>query len=80
LAYAPIFPASLGFASKKFIEQRDAAIGILLACGILGGVLLPYFIGLLGGDIRWLLLFAIVLVWTQALLFMDSSKPSKSRA
>jgi fucose permease len=69
LAYAPIFPASLGIVSKLFKNHKDMVIGTLLGWGILGGVLTPYSLGLLGGDVQYIVIIASCLFFVQLALF-----------
>jgi fucose permease len=69
LAYAPIFPASLGIASKLYKNQKDMVIGTLLGWGVLGGVVTPYSLGLLGGDIQYIAIIAACLFFVQVVLY-----------
>ncbi len=68
LALAPIFPAALGLVSKLFKNNKDMVIGTLLGWGIFGGVVTPYLLGHLGGDMQYTLAVVTCLFIVQLML------------
>lgn len=76
LAFAPIYPTTVGTVGENFTVYRATTIGTVSALGFIGAMLLPYIIGLLGGQLTVMILTAILMVIAQFLVirFVKSRK------
>jgi len=68
LAYAPIFPTSLGMVGENFSSYLATRLGTVTALGTLGAMLLPWFIGRIGGNLNVMIVCALLLLLFQNLV------------
>ena len=74
LAYAPIFPTSLGAVGENFKEYIATILGTVTTLGFLGAILLPYLIGNLGGDLNVMIVAAALMLLFQLLIVSSVRK------
>lgn len=65
LAFAPVYPTALGLVGENVTRYLATTIGVVSALGFLGAVVLPYLIGLLGGNLNVMIAGAVLLIVSQ---------------
>lgn len=68
LAYAPIYPTSLGTIGENFSRYVATTMGLVISFGFAGSMLLPFLIGLLGGDMLVIIFAAALMLVSQLLV------------
>jgi fucose permease len=68
LAYAPVFPTSLGTVGDNFSSYIATIMGTVTTLGFLGAILLPFIIGLLGGNLNVMIAAAFLMLIAQLLI------------
>ena len=68
IAYAPIFPTSLGTVGDNFKSYIATIMGTVTTLGFLGAILLPFIIGLLGGNLNVMIAAALLMLIAQLLI------------
>ncbi len=76
LAYAPIYPTSLGTVGDNFNRYVATTLGLVVSFGFVGSMLLPFVIGLLGGDMTVIILAAILMLISQLVVVRAIKKRS----
>jgi len=65
LAFAPIYPTSLGTIGENFSRYVATTMSVVISFGFLGSMLLPFVIGLLGGDLLVIIFAAGLMLVSQ---------------
>jgi fucose permease len=68
LAYAPIFPTSLGTVGDNFKSYIATIMGTVTTLGFLGAIGLPFIIGLLGGQLNVMIVAALLMLIAQLMI------------
>jgi fucose permease len=76
LAYAPIYPTSLGTVGDNFDRYVATTLGLVVSFGFVGSMLLPFVIGLLGGNMNVILLAAVLMLLSQLVVVRAIKKRS----
>ena len=76
LAYAPIYPTSLGTIGDNFDRYVATTLGLVVSFGFVGSMLLPFLIGLLGGNMNVILLAAVLMLLSQLVVVRAIKKRS----
>jgi fucose permease len=76
LAYAPIYPTSLGQVGENFQAYIATIMGTVTTLAFLGAICLPYLIGRLGGNLNVMILAAVLMLVFQLLLVASIRRKS----
>lgn len=84
LGCGPIFPTTLGIAGDAYPAVRGTASGVLIALGSLGGFIIPWFQGQVGGGnsggMPVVLVLSIVMLGIGLWVYQQKSQPKVSTA
>jgi fucose permease len=78
LAYAPVFPTSLGAVGENFKSYIATIMGTVTTLGFLGAITLPFIIGLLGGNLNVMIVAAVLMLVFQILIVKTVKKSHAS--
>ena len=65
LAYAPVYPTMMGTVGDRLNRYVATSLGVVISIGFVGAMLLPFFIGVLGGNMAVIMLAVIAMLISQ---------------
>jgi fucose permease len=80
LAYAPVFPTALGTVGEHFRGYLATVMGVVIAIGFLGPTLVPFLIGLLGGNMSVLIGVAALMLLSQIQVLRSARRKEAAEA
>jgi fucose permease len=78
LAYAPVFPTTLGTVGEQFRTYPATVMGVVIAIGFLGPTLVPFLIGVLEGNMKVLIGAAVLMLVSQLLVLRSVNRRAHS--
>jgi fucose permease len=80
LAYAPVFPTALGTVGEHFRGYLATVMGVVIAIGFLGPTLVPFLIGLLGGNMAVLIGVAALMLLSQIQVLRSAKRKTEAES
>jgi fucose permease len=80
LAYAPVFPTALGTVGEHFRGYLATVMGVVIAIGFLGPTLVPFLIGLMGGNMVVLIGVAALMLISQLLVLRSARRKTEAES